>query len=71
MQENIFNENISGKFASENNLAGNGIVMFITKKLIQLNNGNIVFRLNVNSALSKIHNNLPYQNNIIEISLKK
>jgi signal transduction histidine kinase len=67
----IFNENISGKYAGDNGMSGDGIGMFITKKLIELNNGIIKLKVNVNPALAKTFENLPYENNILEVILKK
>ena len=69
--EDIFKENVSGKFADENDLSGDGLGMFISKKLIKLNNGDIKFLLNVRPHLAKEFDGLPYQNNILEITLGK
>lgn len=67
----IFKENVSGKYAGENGMSGDGIGMFITKKLIELNKGNVILKVNVNPNLARIYEDLPYENNILEIILKK
>ncbi len=67
----IFKENYSGKFAREHNLSGSGIGMFIIRKLIQLNNGNVEFKGNIEPSVSFTLNGIPYCRNQIIISLKK
>ncbi|RZK04335.1 MAG: hypothetical protein EOO46_16790 [Flavobacterium sp.] len=67
----IFRENVSGAYASENGLSGDGIGMFITKKLVRLNKGDIILHINVKPQLAKTLEGLPYENNVIEIVLKK
>src|SRR5690606_5725949 len=69
--QNIFRENVSGRFAAENGLSGDGIGMFITKKLVELNNGTVNFQVNVNPHLNRTLDGLPYENNVLEIILQK
>ena len=68
---NIFRENISGKYAQENGLAGDGIGMFMAKKLVTLNKGDIELHLNARPSLARTLDGLPYQNNVLEINLEK
>lgn len=67
----IFKENVSGKCAKENELAGDGIGMYMIKKLIKLNNGSVSFYKNVDISKKTSYNKLPYENNIIEVRLPK
>lgn len=67
----IFKENISGKYAKENGLAGDGIGMFMIKKLLKFNGGSVHFYKNVDSLKQRTYNNSLYENNVIEIKLPK
>ena len=67
----IFTENISGKWSKETDLAGSGIGMFIVKRLILLNKGAVIFKPLVDKNKSVLFENVPYDNNIIEIKLNK
>ena len=69
--EDIFKERISGKWSKENDTSGDGIGMFMVKKLILLNNGRIKFRKNINNNSAINFNGIPYENNCIEIELNK
>ena len=69
--ENIFTENVSGKWSENTGLAGNGIGMFVVKRLVLLNKGTVAFRSFVDKSKSVIFENVPYDNNIIEIKLNK
>jgi hypothetical protein len=69
--KNIFRENVSGKWAIENDLSGDGIGMFMIEKLTKLNNGNVTFNKNVDVSKKCVYNSLPYENNVIEIKLNK
>lgn len=67
--EKLFEENVSGKWAEECKLSGDGIGMYMVNKLIKLNKGKINFKRDVNKFLRTNLNGIPYENNIIEISL--
>ena len=69
--ENLFTENISGKWSEKTGLAGNGIGMFVVKRLILLNKGTVIFISRVDKNKSVLFENVPYDNNVIEIKLNK
>lgn len=69
--ENIFKENISGQCAIEHDLNGDGIGMYMIRKLVRLNKGEVIFKPNVDEARKIFFNHKPYENNIIEIQLNK
>ncbi len=67
----IFKENVSGRYAIENELAGDGVGMYMIKKLVKLNNGSVSFSKNVDISKKRVYNTLSYENNVIEIRLNK
>lgn len=69
--ESIFKENVSGKWALRTNLSGDGIGMFMIRKLIRLNRGEVIFKVNADPSRNVIYDNLPYENNVIQIIIKK
>lgn len=69
--DDIFCENISGKFSKKHWLAWNWIWMFMISKLITLNNWNISLRINMDESKCRVINGIPYENNILEIIFKK
>jgi light-regulated signal transduction histidine kinase (bacteriophytochrome) len=68
---NIFTEANSGKWAKEMELEGDGVGMFVIKKLIELNKGTIEFVANYDNNSSILLNGIPYEKNRIKISLNK
>ena len=64
----IFNEKYSGHWASEFGLQGHGIGMYYAKKLVELNNGAIVFH--AGEEKYKL-DGIPYADNVIEITLNR
>jgi light-regulated signal transduction histidine kinase (bacteriophytochrome) len=67
----IFNESVSGKWALEKDVCGDGIGMFMVKKLINFNKGTIRF-ISAYDNIDAINlNGFPYENNRIEIELEK
>lgn len=69
--EQIFNESNSGKWATELGLNGDGVGMFMVKKLIEFNRGNVQFIPNYNDKGTINYNGVPYENNKIMITLEK
>lgn len=69
--EQIFKESESGKWAKELELNGDGVGMFMVKKLIEYNNGTIHFIADFNKKGIIHYNGIPYENNKIIIYLKK
>lgn len=69
--EYIFNESNSGKWANELDLNGDGVGMFMVKKLIELNHGNVQFITNYDNKGTMNYNGTPFENNKILIKLKK
>jgi signal transduction histidine kinase len=69
--DQIFNESNSGKWATDLGLNGDGVGMFMVKKLIELNHGEIQFIANYNDRGTLNYNGVPYENNKILIRLKK
>ncbi len=67
----IFLENVSGKWSKDTELAGNGIGMYIVNKLVSLNKGSVSIKIKVDRSKSKIVEEIPFDNNIIEIRLNK
>ena len=67
----IFSETISGKWSKETDTAGDGIGMFVVKKLIKLNNGDVKFLRNYDNSSEINYNGIPYEKNRIEIYLNK
>lgn len=69
----IFCEQWSSLLATSTGKAGNGLGMFIVKKLIEMNNGKISIEPNINSRREYSYNGLqiPYQENKIIIRLPK
>lgn len=67
----IFSETISGKWSKETDTAGDGIGMFVVKKLIKLNNGDVKLVRNFDNSSEINYNGIPYEKNRIEIELNK
>ena len=68
--QKIFLENYSGVLAKEYDLAGNGLGMYIVKKLVEFNNGKITFLNNCNGTAFK-YDGIEYEKNKIILSLPK
>lgn len=68
--EKIFQENYSGIWANHLALQGNGIGMFVVKKLTELNKGKIYFQTNVDKKPILLEG-VPYEKNRILIELRK
>lgn len=69
--EEIFLENVSGYWTQKYYLSGDGIGMFMVNKLIKLNNGETIFKINQNETKNIEYMGIPYENNIIELKFKK
>jgi signal transduction histidine kinase len=69
--EHIFKESNSGKWATVLDLNGDGIGMFMVKKLIEFNQGIVQFIANHDEKGAIIYNGVPYENNKIIIKLTK
>lgn len=67
----IFDESNSGKWAKKLDLNGDGVGMFMVKKLIEMNDGSVEFIANYNNQSAVNYNGTPYENNVIMIRLKK
>lgn len=69
--DEIFSEEISGHWSEELELAGDGVGMYMIKKLIELNKGTVDFITNFDKSKVIKYNNIPYENNKIIINLRK
>lgn len=69
--DEIFSEEISGNWSKELELAGDGVGMYMIKKLIELNKGTVDFIANFDKSKAIKYNNIPYENNKIIIKLRK
>jgi light-regulated signal transduction histidine kinase (bacteriophytochrome) len=69
--ERLFEENYSGCYARKLNLDGDGIGMFVVKKLTELNKGKVIFEINIDKKGSTIFNDVPYEKNRISLILNK
>lgn len=69
--DEIFSEEISGYWSEELELAGDGVGMYMIKKLIELNKGTVDFIANFDKSKAIRYNNIPYENNKIIIKLRK
>ena len=69
--DEIFSEEISGHWSEELELAGDGVGMYMIKKLIELNKGTVDFIANFDKSKVIKYNNIPYENNKIIINLRK
>lgn len=67
----VFNETYSGKWTTKIDKAGDGIGLYIVKKLILLNEGAIEFITDVDINKRRIINGVPYENNQILVEIKK
>lgn len=70
-KKHIFDENYSGEYASKIGKAGDGIGMFMVKKLVELNKGTVEIRTNVYSPKNVLLMGIPFERNQIVISLNK
>ena len=66
--DRIFLEKYSGHWVTEFELQGHGIGMYYAKRLIELNNGTIVFKAGKEKYK---YDGIPYADNTIEITLQK
>ena len=66
--DRIFLEKYSGHWVTEFELQGHGIGMYYAKRLIELNNGSIVFKAGKEKYK---YDGIPYADNTIEITLQK
>jgi len=69
--DNIFTENYSGTWAKKLDLDGDGIGMYVVRKLAKLNKGNVYFEINYDNKSTIFLDNVPYENNRIYFELKK
>lgn len=71
--DHIFNEQWSSNLAKNTGKSGNGLGMFIVKRLIEMNNGTVIFEPDISSR--KLHNynglEIPYQQNKIIIKIPR
>jgi signal transduction histidine kinase len=65
----IYEENYSGSYVRSLALSGNGIGMYIVKRLIDLNGGSINLIRNTDPQRNDTRLGIPYERNIFEISL--
>lgn len=70
-KEDIFMEGISGENSCKNELNGSGTGLFLVKKFIELNEGEIVLKINTNTSKNMNYNGIEYQENHFEIILPK
>jgi len=69
--DRIFEENYSGEYAKKYGKSGDGIGMFMVKKLVELNKGNIRIQANTNPSKRIDNMGIPFERNKICIELKK
>jgi len=67
----IFEESNSGKWANKLELSGDGIGMYLVRKLVHLNKGTVTFHANYKNHDTIMFNNAPFEHNMIVIKLKK
>ena len=67
----IYEENFSGDLAQKIGKSGDGIGMFMVKKLIELNKGKIEVKPNVNSESNLTAMGVPFERNQFIVELKK
>jgi light-regulated signal transduction histidine kinase (bacteriophytochrome) len=70
-KEEIFKEGISGENSCKYELKGNGVGLFLVKKFIELNDGQIILRINTNVSKNMSYNGIEYEENHFEIILPK
>lgn len=69
--DKIFDEDFSGEYAKATTLAGNGIGMSIVKKLVELNNGTVELKIDIDPKQRTKFMNIPFERNCINIKLPK
>ena len=67
----IFKEGKSGENSCKYELNGSGTGLFLVKKFIELNEGEIILRINTNTSKNMNYNGIEYQENHFEIILPK
>ena len=67
----IQEEGISGTLAKKLNLAGNGIGLGISNKLLQLNKGQLIIKINTDTQKNVNNKGIPFEKNIFTIRLPK
>ena len=67
----LFSENYSGNWARKLDLDGDGIGMYIVKKLTEMNNGKVRFEINIDKLSPIILDKIPYERNRFIIELLK
>jgi len=70
-QDKMFKENYSGLWPSKLEINGDGVGMFIIKKLIELNNGMVYFETDKKLNLRRVIDEVPYCNNVISLTFPK
>jgi K+-sensing histidine kinase KdpD len=70
-KERIFEENFSGEFAEKFGKSGDGIGMFMVKKLVELNKGKVDLKVNLDPKSQLIIMGIPFERNAISIEFKK
>ena len=68
--QKMFNETYSGNWPSKLNLSGDGVGMYVVKKLMDLNEGHIAFENNKFPSKNVIHKGIPYESNRITLTYK-
>lgn len=70
-KDEIFKEGISGENSCKHELKGSGIGLFLVKKFVELNEGEIILRINTNLSKNMKYNGIEYEENHFEIILPK
>ena len=65
---NIFIEGVSGELAKKLDLAGDGIGMYLVKRLLGLNNAKIEVKRNLDPRLAQKQVGVEFENNVFELS---
>ena len=68
--EEILLENISGRVAKEIKKSGDGMGLYIVKRLLKLNNAELNIFPNANYRGLHMLNGIPYQNNVFEFRFR-
>lgn len=69
--KSLYNEGVSGFWADQIDLAGDGIGMSTVSTLMDLNEGDVTIVPNVNEYYNVTIDNVPYERNQIILEVKK
>lgn len=69
--QNLFSEGHSGEWAKKLEIEGDGIGMFVAKKLTELNCGTIKMEVNIDNKTPVVLDGIPYERNRVIINIKK